>query len=183
MNYTKGDLNDMAKCDLIEIILSIQETKFDITKISSKEELSSMSLNKMKTICHNFKLNTIGSKKILIDRIWGIKYPDLMPEDAKLKKRGRKSNTIKTCNDDVNNLIIDYNKEKLNMIRQQINKDDLNSLQKIFASENGSFEKIKDDIYYQLFYISTNNNIYSHHDNKYFYEGKSDSELRRIIFS
>lgn len=182
MNYTKGDLNNMAKCDLIEIILSIQETKFDITKISSKEELSSMSLNKMKTICHNFKLNTIGSKKILIDRIWGIKYPELMPEDAKLKKRGRKSNTIKTCNN-VNDLIIDYNKEQLNIIRQQMNKDDLNTLTKIFASENGSLENIKDDIYYQLFYISTNNNIYSLSDNKYYYKGKTDSNKRRILFS
>ena len=63
----------------------------DMDDIESKQDLKRKPLNELKTICKQFKLRYSGKKDELVDRIWGIKFPDEAPKDSRPKKRGRKS--------------------------------------------------------------------------------------------
>ena len=69
----------------------------DFEELLTKDDLinKKLSLSQLKIICKENKLNTLGNKIDLIDRIWGLNHPDEMPENAYLKKRGRKSTIIK----------------------------------------------------------------------------------------
>jgi len=66
---------------------------FNINSINTKDELieRKYSLSKLKLICKDNKLNTFGNKDVLIDRVWGLKDPTSLKDDAFVKKRGRKT--------------------------------------------------------------------------------------------
>ena len=65
--------------------------EIDLDDIQSKQDLKRKPLNELKTICKKFKLRYSGKKDQLVERIWGVKFPDEAPIDSKPKKRGRKS--------------------------------------------------------------------------------------------
>ena len=64
---------------------------FDIDQIDEKHLLKKKNLIDLKNICKQYGLRYSGKKEDLINRIWGVKYPDQAPEDSKPKKRGRKT--------------------------------------------------------------------------------------------
>ena len=70
---------------------SRNEFEFSVEDIEEKTELGRKNLNDLRDICKHLKLRYSGKKSDLVDRIWGVKYPDQAPVDAQPKKRGRKS--------------------------------------------------------------------------------------------
>lgn len=78
-----------------------QRITFDIHDIGEKHLLKKKNLSDLKNICKQYGLRYSGKKEDLIDRIWGVKFPDEAPADSKPKKRGRKT---KSRDDDIDSL-------------------------------------------------------------------------------
>ena len=67
-------------------------TIHNYTNAKSKEELSQLKSSELTQIIQSHKYRYVGSKKVLIDRVWWILHKDTeKPPDIELKQRGRPS--------------------------------------------------------------------------------------------
>ena len=84
-------VNKTKKPKLIDDLYPFVNIFLDITHFNYNE-INNFNNIDLKYNCQKYNLNTIGTKIKLIKRLYGIIYPAKMPEDAFLKKRGRKTN-------------------------------------------------------------------------------------------
>ena len=161
--------------DLINMIFPFINIFIDIMHFN-KEEINEFNRKDLEYNCQKYSLKSNGSKEFLVNRLCGMLDPLEMPEDAHLKKRGRKMH--KTIEDNLDNLL-KYENEKQNS-QSNISFDNMNNLYIIYSDNHYNIRKKKTFIYNIPLYISENNNVYKLYDNTYIYNGYIKN--RKICF-
>ena len=167
LEILKKIVNNNNSNKLIDMIFPFINIFIDIT-FFKKEEINKFNRKDLEYNCQKYSLKSNGSKEVLFNRLCGIINPSEMPDDAHLKKRGRKMH--KTIEDNLDILIKNEN-EKQNRNNNHIFNDDMNNLYIIYSDIHYNIRRKKSSIYHIPLYISTNNNVYKLYDKTYIYNG------------
>lgn len=152
---------------LYDIILPYLHIFVDIEQFT-KEKITEFNKIELEFNCHKYSVKSVGSKSVLVDRLWGIVNPDEMPEDALLKKRGRKNRS-----ENINSLDEMIKKEQLQNMKRLDEDYELDGLESFYINYNCKYIYPTPNLIYNVeVYVNKNKNIYLLNNNVYTLIGK-----------
>lgn len=116
----------------------------------SIDELKTLKLTQLKDILSSKSMKTVGSKTVLIERVWGIIHPEEAPKEEPKKQRGRpRSKTNKTdfpIVDDSDSEIADAEEDIQNLLTNTIERTINGQILDIVESKGWVFSKSGDEV-------------------------------------